>query len=247
MKTILTILLTIFVLIIREPYPFEPTQMFLLELFVIGIPSFFLALLPNKDLIRGDFIPYVLKKGLPYGIIMLVNVGTILLLGKYNFLLPSEVSTLATMVLTISGFLNLVSLCYPYSVYKRLILISSLVGIVVSSVFLCDFFGMINITTTVWKIALALSLLTAVALVIIKAIDIANLKHVKINKLNNKIEKLSSVPEDSESVSKKINTLNKKIKKIKKIKSPRKTKSTLAKNKRLKHLKKLNNSNKEQN
>ncbi len=186
MKTILTILLTLYVLVVRLPYPFEPTQMFLIEFFVIGIPSFFLALLPNKELIRGNFIPYVLKKGLPYGIIIFINVSLVLLLGKFNLLLPSEISTLATMVLTISGFLNLISLCYPYNIYKSLITLLSLVGITLSTAFLASFFGMINITTNVWKLALVLLLLTATALSIMKVINIYNSKNLKLARLNKK-------------------------------------------------------------
>lgn len=218
MKTILTILLTIFVLIIGMDYPFKPTQMFLLEFFVIGIPSFFLALLPNKDLIRGNFIPYVLKKGLPYGIILLINVAVALLLGKLNLLSPTETSTLATMILTIAGFLNLVSLSFPYSVFKVLIVSFSFLGIAGAGIFLSDFFGMVDITTNVWKIALVLTLLTAVALLIMKNISLMKSKEVQLVRLNRKLVKLTALSSEKKTaeVDEKIKNINTKIKKLKK-------------------------------
>jgi cation-transporting ATPase E len=224
MKTILTILLTIFVLIARVDYPFKPTQMFLLEFFVIGIPSFFLALLPNKEIIRGDFIPYVLKKGLPYGIILLFNVAVALILGKLGFLSATETSTLATIILTIAGFLNLVSLSFPYSIFKILIVSFSFVGLTAAGIFLTDFFGMVNITTNVWKIALILTLLTSVVLLILKNINIFNSKELKLKRLNNKLIKLNkklisgpnnkNVEDQINKISVKINNLSKKGKKI---------------------------------
>jgi Na+-transporting NADH:ubiquinone oxidoreductase subunit NqrF len=52
---------------------------------------------------------------------------------------------------------------------------------------------MINITTNVWKITLALSLFTAIILVIMKTINIANSKKVKVKKSSSIIEDSSSI------------------------------------------------------
>ena len=52
MKTIYTILLSIFCLIVKTDYPFTTRQVLLLEILVIGIPSFFLALQPNNEKIK---------------------------------------------------------------------------------------------------------------------------------------------------------------------------------------------------
>lgn len=191
MKTILTILLTLFVLTIGVKYPFKPTQMFITELFIIGIPSFFLALLPNKDLIRGNFVPYVLKKGLPYGIILLLNIATVLILGKLNLISASEVSTLATIMLTSAAFLNLISLCYPFTVSKTFIVFFSLFWVSLAGFVLPDFFGMTNITTVVWRLAIILTLITAIALLIMKNLHILNSKSLKLNRLNKRLTRLN--------------------------------------------------------
>jgi cation-transporting ATPase E len=191
MKTIMTILLTVFVLAIGVNYPFRPTQMFLMEFFVIGVPSFFLALLPNKELIRGNFIPYVLKKGLPYGLILLINIAIALTLGKLNLLTVQEVATLSTIMLTAAGFLNLLSLCFPYNIYKYLIVTFSFIGITIAGYFLSDFFGMIAITEIVWKLALTLGLLTANALLIMKNINLFNSPIRKLLRLKDRLYKLT--------------------------------------------------------
>lgn len=174
MKTIFTILLTVFVLIIRVGYPFEPTQMFLLEFFVIGAPSFFLALLPNKDLIKGDFIPFVLKRGLPYGLLIFSNVAFVLILGKVQLLTSTETITLGIIMLTTVGYLNLLSLCFPYNKFRFMIITLSLAGILTLAMTLPSFFGMVDITSNVLRIGLVLGLLSATIITIIKNLKIIN-------------------------------------------------------------------------
>ncbi|MCL2860823.1 MAG: HAD-IC family P-type ATPase [Firmicutes bacterium] len=80
MKTLMAILLSIIFLIVptildgnvvadylRE-YPFRTNQMLLLEFFIIGIPSFVLALQPNHNLIKGNFLSNVIGRSVPGGI-----------------------------------------------------------------------------------------------------------------------------------------------------------------------------------
>ncbi len=54
-KTIYSCLNAILFLLIGEPYPFEPIQLSLISTVTIGIPSFVLALEPNKERIKGNF------------------------------------------------------------------------------------------------------------------------------------------------------------------------------------------------
>ena len=42
-------------LFMNESYPFVPIQLSLISVVTIGIPSFMLALEPNKEKIRGNF------------------------------------------------------------------------------------------------------------------------------------------------------------------------------------------------
>jgi cation-transporting ATPase E len=46
-------------------YPFEPQQLAMIELLTIGIPTFFLALQPNKNRITGRFLWNVIRNALP--------------------------------------------------------------------------------------------------------------------------------------------------------------------------------------
>lgn len=114
MKTLFTIMLCVTTLILQISYPFTPRQLLLLEMFVIGIPSFILTFQPNNELIRGNFIPQVLKKSIPCALLMFVNILIVVILNENTTTLsPDEYSSLCTLLLTFIGFINLVLICIP--------------------------------------------------------------------------------------------------------------------------------------
>ncbi len=114
MKTLFTIMLCITTLVLRISYPFTPKQLLLLEMFVIGVPSFILTFQPNNELIRGNFIPQVLKKSIPCALLMYVNILIVLILNENTTtLLPEEYTSLCTLLLTFVGYINLVWICWP--------------------------------------------------------------------------------------------------------------------------------------
>ena len=120
MKTIFTICLSLFVVFAGTGYPFEPKQFLLLELFVIGIASVLLALEPNNKRIEGDFLKTVLIKSAPNAIVMFIPVLIILLLGGARFGIDSTSrNSIATVVVTLVGYINLLALCIPYTKWRR--------------------------------------------------------------------------------------------------------------------------------
>ncbi|MBO5206282.1 MAG: HAD-IC family P-type ATPase [Clostridia bacterium] len=120
MKTVFTICLSLFVVFAGTGYPFEPKQFLLLELFVIGIASVLLALEPNNKRIEGDFLKTVLVKSVPNALVMFLPVLLILLIGGSRFGIDSASrNSIATVVVTLIGYINLVALCIPYTKWRR--------------------------------------------------------------------------------------------------------------------------------
>ncbi len=123
MKTIYTILLSIFCLIIKIDYPFLPRQVMLLETLVIGIPSFFLALQPNNEKIKGKFLSNLLSKSLPGALILFINV-----IACYLFDLAvdtqGQFQTMASLAITFVGLLVLFRLCQPFDIFRGIMFAS---------------------------------------------------------------------------------------------------------------------------
>ncbi len=151
MKTLFTLVMCFATLLLVVPYPFQPKQLFLLELLVIGLPSFILTFQPNNELIKGNFVPQVLKKSVPRAVLMLVCVFIVILLGstEYEIFSASEYNTLVTLVLTFSGFINLLWLCIPFTKLKLATVVMSLVLLIAAILIMPEFFTLTNFSNSV--------------------------------------------------------------------------------------------------
>lgn len=122
MKTFFTIFMTIFCLIIRKDYIIANTnQTLLLETLVIGIPSFFLALQPNNTPIRGTFMAKLVLTSLPAALTLFINVMLVYVLGLFIDI-NTELSTMSSLALTLTGFVILFRICKPLDNYKIVLL-----------------------------------------------------------------------------------------------------------------------------
>ena len=120
MKTVFTIGLSIFAASTFSGYPFEPNQFMLLEMFVIGISSFLLAIEPNNKRIEGTFLRKVLIKSVPNALVMFIPTITLILLTElYVKGISSEIrNSIAMLIVTTVGFTNLLSLCRPFTKWR---------------------------------------------------------------------------------------------------------------------------------
>ena len=184
MKTFFAIILTILTLFLQLPYPFIPRMMMPLEAFVIGIPSFLLTFEPNNKPIKGNFIPQVLKRSLPRALLLLINIIIVMMIHYTQLsqtLTHDEYQTLVVLVLTYTGFLNLASLCYPFTLLRIITLSVSLVCITGAIAGLPKLF---SITTWSLEVLLIFFSLIVVSIIILIAI---RLNRKGLNKLRDKI------------------------------------------------------------
>ncbi len=142
-KNIFSMLLTIFTLISVNLYPLYPTQLSFLGVFTIGIPAFFLALQPNKSLIKGDFLLNVVLRALPTGLTDFIVVTLITIYGNCMGLAHEQTATAATLVLLTVGMAALVRVCMPFDMIRTAVCIAMAGGIVFSMIFLRPLFAMV--------------------------------------------------------------------------------------------------------
>ncbi|MCI7770432.1 MAG: HAD-IC family P-type ATPase [Eubacterium sp.] len=142
-KNIFSMMLTIFTLISVNLYPLYPTQLSFLGIFTIGIPAFFLALQPNKSLIKGDFLLNVVLKALPTGITDFIVVTIVTIYGNCTGLAHEQTATAATLVLLTVGMAALIRVCMPFDMIRVMVCIAMAGGIVFSMIFLRPLFAMV--------------------------------------------------------------------------------------------------------
>lgn len=162
MKTIFTIVFSIICLILQTPYPLSTVQMFLMETFVIGIPSFFLAFQPNDKRISGKFIYNLIRNALPGAITLILNVSSIYLfvyLTQGNISSYLEIiSTMCALTLTFTGLGLLIRLCKPWTVLTGLLFGTMLLCCILGIVLVPSFFNLatIDLTTKLYITILAI-------------------------------------------------------------------------------------------
>lgn len=141
-KNIFSLIMSIFSAVFMITYPLEPSQISLISMFTIGIPAFFLALEPNRNRIEGKFLTNVFLKALPAGITDILAVASLVMCG-HVFRLPSaDISTAATMLLAIVGFMILNKISKPLNRIRTLILAGNVAALFISGIFLNDLFAL---------------------------------------------------------------------------------------------------------
>ena len=141
-KNIFSLLLTIIALWQSFPYPFKPLQLSLVSALTIGIPSFFLALEPNHDLVQGKFMHNVLRRAFPGGLTNLIMVmGVELFVYAFGFSYDS-LSTMSTILMGAVGLLVLYYIARPLD-GKRLALLGAMTVSMAAAVsFMGGFFAL---------------------------------------------------------------------------------------------------------
>lgn len=146
-KNIFSFLLSLFSVALMMTYPLEPSQISLISMFTIGIPGFLLAFQPNKDLIKGHFLPNVIRKALPAALTDVIAVGALTIFGQTFLVDSADISTAATILLAIVGFMILYKICEPINLFKGTIIVGCIIGFVLCACFLPDLYGISGMST----------------------------------------------------------------------------------------------------
>ena len=126
-KTIYSTILALMFLIMGDSYPFIPIQLSLISVVTIGIPSFILALEPNKEKIQGHFMQNVIAKAIPTGLTVAINIFAINSLHERGIIPTSYYSSLCVISTGICGIILLFTLAktrkseeskLPFSIFR---------------------------------------------------------------------------------------------------------------------------------
>lgn len=126
MKTLFTALLATICILMSSPYLFMPSNMLLLEVCIIGIPSVFLSLQPNNARVEGKFITHVMSRSISGAIVMILCVMSMYL----TYVIDSQTfehyyTPMCMMALTFSGLVMLFRVCQPFNAYRLVLFLAN--------------------------------------------------------------------------------------------------------------------------
>ena len=145
-KTIYSTLLVFIFLFINMNYPFQPIQLSLTNMVAIGIPSFILALEPNRDRIKGIFIINVIRKSIPAALTIIVNIVSIMIFSKLFGFKDNYISTMCIILVAFTGFLLLFKICYPFNRLRGIMYVFLIILFIGCAVILNKLFEFVLLT-----------------------------------------------------------------------------------------------------
>ena len=145
-KNIFSMLLAVFSMIFMINYPLEPSQISLISMFTIGIPSFVLALEPNKDRIQGHFMTNVMLKALPAGLTDFLAVSSLVLFCQEFGVNEGDISTSCTILVAIVGFMILYQIAKPMTIGHHVLMVGMVAGWLFCMIFVSHLFAIRDIS-----------------------------------------------------------------------------------------------------
>ncbi len=140
-KTIFSALMSLlFIFIVAYNYPFVTIQLSLIDAFTIGLPSFVLALEPNHELIRGEFLRNVIIKAIPGAICVVLAVVISVIFGYFNGLSQEQFSTLCVILTCVAGVNLVIRLSIPFNPVRVCLLVVILLGLAIGIFFMGPIF-----------------------------------------------------------------------------------------------------------
>ena len=140
-KNMFSLFLAIFSIINSFSYPLKPSQISLVSMFNIGIPSFFLALEANEDKQSGHFITQTVLRALPASLTSFASIAALVVFAQMFHLPDSDIGTASTYLLSIVGFIILIHLSSPFNKYRGIVFTCCLAGFLLSLTWLNDLFA----------------------------------------------------------------------------------------------------------
>ena len=132
-KTIYSVLLSVFCILTNMEFPFIPIQITLIDLIIEAYTSFFISFERNEKTIRGTFLKTVLTNALPFAIVIMLNIVILTVLGNG---MGIEQNTLTTMMYLLIGFVSILAVqevCMPFNKVHAFLFSTTAVGFYVAA------------------------------------------------------------------------------------------------------------------
>ena len=171
-KTLFSILLAVLFIFVSAHYPFRPIQYTLINAFTIGIPSFILALEPNKERIKGIFIFNILRNSVPAGLTIVLAIILSIISQKLLGLSDLEYSTLCVLTLSAGAMMILFRISCPFNKLRVALFILMNAGLLVGVTVFRWFFDFSVITMNIiLSFAVIFVITLAVFIIFTKLVD----------------------------------------------------------------------------
>ncbi|AQY50391.1 cation transport ATPase, E1-E2 family protein [Listeria weihenstephanensis FSL R9-0317] len=144
-KTMYSTVLALAFIFLAGAYPFQPIQLSPISALTVGIPSFFLALKPNYERIKGQFLHKVLQTSVPAATCVIAYIMLILGFGNMLGLSFAQTSTMNVMLTGATCFVALISVGHPFGRKTKVLVVTMMAAFVCLFLFGGKLFSLVSI------------------------------------------------------------------------------------------------------
>lgn len=132
-KTIYSILLSLFCIVTNTGFPFIPIQITLIDLIIEGYTSFFIIFESNKTPIIGAFLTKALTNALPFALAIMINIIILTIAGNIIGIPQTELTTMMYILIGFVSILAVQEVCTPFNKMHIFLFATTTVGFYVAA------------------------------------------------------------------------------------------------------------------
>ena len=165
-KTIYSVLLSIFCILTNTAFPFIPIQITLIDLVIEAYTSFFISFEPNSKPVRGVFLHTVLRNAAPFAIVIVLNIVFLTFMGPVLGIAHEALVTIMYLLIGFVSILAVLEVCIPFNKLHAFLFSTTFVGFFVAVYLFRDLLQISSISTRELGIFAVFALISAIILTI---------------------------------------------------------------------------------
>lgn len=165
-KTIYSVLVSLFCILTNTAFPFIPIQITLIDLVIEAYTSFFISFEPNSKPVKGVFLHTVLRNAAPFAIVIVLNIIFLTYMGP---VLGIEQGPLVTIMYLLIGFVSIMAVlevCIPFNKLHAFLFTTTFVGFFVAVYLFRSILHVSDITKNELGIFIVFAIISAIVLTI---------------------------------------------------------------------------------
>ena len=131
-KTIYSVLLSLFCILTNTAFPFIPIQITLIDLVIEAYTSFFISFEPNNKPVRGVFLHTVLRNAAPFALVIILNIIFLTFMGPVLGIAQGPLVTIMYLLIGFVSIMAVLEVCLPFNKLHVFLFSTTFVGFFVA-------------------------------------------------------------------------------------------------------------------
>ena len=165
-KTIYSVLLSLFCILTNTAFPFIPIQITLIDLVIEAYTSFFISFEPNSKPVKGVFLHTVLRNAAPFAIVILLNIIFLTYMGPVLGIAEGPLVTIMYLLIGFVSIMAVLEVCIPFNKLHAFLFSTTFVGFFVAVYLFRSILHVSDISMNELGIFVIFALISAIVLTI---------------------------------------------------------------------------------